>query len=112
MRTKLIVGALTAGMAMTLASAPSAGAADTRLGCAKHKITVSGSDQILRVYNRCSGNIKVNVHQAGSDSGYYKIARDKSHKFTGGKWHGVCGLKIYYGGTRYYNKIDGDLGDC
>jgi hypothetical protein len=112
MRTKLFVAALIAGMATTLVSAPAANAADSHLRCVTHKITIKGHDKILKVHNGCAGRVKVDVHQAGSDSGYKAIARAKSRTWVGGKWHYICGLKIYYKGTRYYNKISGNLGDC
>ncbi|MEU7901164.1 hypothetical protein AB0B45_51115 [Nonomuraea sp. NPDC049152] len=112
MRTKLFVAALIAGMATTLVSVPAANAADSRLRCVTHKITIKGSDKILKVHNGCAGRVKANVHQTGSDSGYKEIARGGTRTWVGGKWHYVCGLKIYYKGTRYYNKVSGNLGDC
>ncbi|MER6943745.1 hypothetical protein ABT294_06945 [Nonomuraea sp. NPDC000554] len=111
MRTKLFVAALIAGMATTVVNAPAANA-DSRLGCVTHKVTIKGSDKILKVHNGCAGRVKANVHQSMSDSGYKEIARGTTYTFRGGKWHYVCGLKIYYKGTRYYNKISGNLGDC
>lgn len=113
MRAKLVTATVIAGLATALAGAPAANAAaDGHLSCVKHTVKIKGNDKILTVRNKCGGTVKVNVHQSMSDSGYKAVSRGSSRKFTGGKYHYVCGLKIYYKGTRYYNRISGPLGDC
>ncbi|MEV4110668.1 MULTISPECIES: hypothetical protein [Nonomuraea] len=97
------------GIAGTLVSgappANAAASADAKLRCVTHTTWVKGNTRYLKVRNGCAGRVKVNMIQTGPDSGYKLINAKRTRTFEGGSARKPCGLRIYYKGTRYYNKL-------
>jgi hypothetical protein len=111
MRKKLFSAALLTGMAATLVAAPSADAATKRLKCVTYKLTFNkvAERKTIKVHNGCAGRVKVDAQVAGKDSGYKLIAHGANHNYSYPLGLNLYGLKIYYKGKRYYNRIGRDM---
>lgn len=117
MRKKLVAAALMTGIVGTLVSgvpaASAATSADAKLRCVTHTTWVKGNTRYLKVRNGCARTVKVNLIQTGPDSGYKPINVGKTRTWEGGSARKPCGLRVYYKGTRYYNKLwDPKWGIC